>query len=353
MRNVFLIHQDKIQHYRVSIYNYLSKYLSDNGYQLDVISNSIEGGSPYRINFRFKKIKLNTLNIINVNKKINPEAIIFFVNLKNLYLFPILLWCKRNKIKTIYWGHAIDLGNKQAVFKNFCYNLEHRLVDALLLYAPHLLQYVKPKWHSKCFIANNTLDLSDRHMPDVDPQEVKKKYKIITKKNIIYVGRIQKRKGLDLLLNALTLIDDGSVGLVLVGPNHDCDIDFSGYGNVYLLGPLFKRDLAEIMLSMDVSCIPKWVGLSIVDAFYFGLPLVTTDVDHPPEISYFKNGINGFMVPDGDVNAMADRLRVLLYDDDLRESMGKAARREILEKASINQMCEGFRKAIDYCLNQK
>ena len=40
MRNILLIHQDKIQHYRVSIYNHLYDYSSDSDYQLNVISKA-------------------------------------------------------------------------------------------------------------------------------------------------------------------------------------------------------------------------------------------------------------------------------------------------------------------------
>jgi glycosyltransferase involved in cell wall biosynthesis len=350
---IVLLHQDKILHYRVSIYNYFFKSFKKNNYDFSIISNGIDRHNPHPIGFTHYDIELGTKSILGLLKTIRPDIVIFFVNLKNIYLFPVLFWCKIRKIKTVYWGHAIDLGDKQSKVKNFFYSLEHSLVDALILYAPHLLQYVKPKRHSKCFIANNTLNLFDRDIPDVDPQEVKKKYKITTNKNVVYVGRIQNRKGLDLLLDALALIKDDSVGLVLVGPNHDCDVDFKRYKNVYQLGPLFGKDLAEVLLTMDVCCIPKWVGLSIVEAFYFGLPLVTTDVAHPPEIMYLRNGINGFIVPDGDIPAMAERLSALLTDDELRKRMGEAARREILENATIEKMFEGFRKAVAHCVGQE
>jgi glycosyltransferase involved in cell wall biosynthesis len=350
---VVLLHQDEILHYRVAIYNYLSEFLRRSGYQFSVISGGVDKHNPHPIEFSYFQARLTTFSLISALKMMKPDAVIFFVNLKNLYLFPLILWCRIKGIKVIYWGHGIDQGDKQARFKNFLYRLEHRLADALILYGPQLRKYVAPRWHSKSFIANNTLNLSGLSVPVVDRTQIRKKYGISTSRNIVLVGRLQKRKGFDLLFDAMKLIGDPDVGLVIVGSKHDSDIDFSRHENVYLLGSLFGEELAQLMVSMDVYCMPKWVGLSIIDAFYFGLPMVTMDVDHPPEIMYLKDGINGFIVPENDVSALADRLRLLLRDDALRQRMSAAARQEIQENGSMDRMCEGFRQAIAHCIGEK
>lgn len=351
---VVLLHQDEILHYRVAIYNYLSEFLRRSGYQFSVISGGVDKHNPHPIEFSYLQTQLTTFSLISALKLEKPDAVIFFVNLKNLYLFPLILWCRLKGIKVIYWGHAIDQGDKQARLKNLLYRLEHRLADALILYGPQLRKYVAPRWHSKSFIANNTLNLSGISIPVVDRSEIRKKYGISTSKNIVIVGRLQKRKGFDLLFDALKLIDDPDVGLVIVGSKHDSDIDFSSHPNVYLLGPLFGDELAQLMVSMDVYCLPKSVGLSIVDAFYFGLPMITTaDSAHGPEIMYLKDGINGFMVAENDVSELADRLRLLLHDDALRQRMSAAARQEIQQNGSMDRMCEGFRQAIAHCIGDK
>jgi glycosyltransferase involved in cell wall biosynthesis len=102
------------------------------------------------------------------------------------------------------------------------------------------------------------------------------------------------------------------------------------------------------MGAMDVYCMPGWVGLSIVDAFFMGLPLVTQDGPHPPEICYLKNDENGYILPEGDVELMASVLGNILFDDKLRERLSKAAVLEYRNNAHIDRMCDGFYKALNY-----
>jgi hypothetical protein len=68
-------------------------------YELCVVSGGIEKGNTHYFEFNYKEIKLKTYNIVNIIKQVNPDAVIFFVNLKNLYLFPVLFYSNLKKIK--------------------------------------------------------------------------------------------------------------------------------------------------------------------------------------------------------------------------------------------------------------
>ena len=57
---------------------------------------------------------------------------------------------------------------------------------------------------------------------------------------------------------------------------------------------------------------------------------------------YLKDGINGLIVPKGDTQALADKLRLLLTDDDLRSRFSDAAKEENKTNAHIDRLCEGF-----------
>lgn len=353
MKKIFLIHQDIIQHYRVSIYNYLTKYLSDSGYQLNVISNGIEIGSPYKINFKFIEVKLNVFNIININKKINPEAVIFFVNLKNLYLFPLLFYFKFKGIKIIYWGHGLDLQDKDNLFKNSAYRSEYVLFDGLLLYAGHLKKFIAPKHHKKIFIANNTLNTTIYNNIKVDKKNVKAKYGISTSRNIICMGRMQKRKRIDDLINAFKKLKTNDVGLILAGPDPEGLLSSVNHEYIYKPGPVYGDDAIRLLSVCDLYCMPGPIGLSIVDAFYCSLPIITENVQHGPEIMYFKDEVNGFMVEEGDVNDLAAKLAQLLSDYNLHRRMAGNAKNTISTNGSIDTMCEGFVNVLNYTLKAK
>jgi len=84
---------------------------------------------------------------------LKPDAVIFWVNLKYAYLFPVLLFLKAIGVKVIYWGHGRDLEDIDSFIKNFLYLIEHFFCDAIILYASHLKKYVNRKFHKKTFIA--------------------------------------------------------------------------------------------------------------------------------------------------------------------------------------------------------
>jgi len=67
--------------------------------------------------------------------------------------------------------------------------------------------------------------------------------------------------------------------------------------------------------------------MSILEAMAHGLPVVATSVGGIPEA--VSDGVEGFLVPPGDVAALEDRLQRLLSNKALRRQMGEAARRKV------------------------
>ncbi|AUA12004.1 putative poly(glycerol-phosphate) alpha-glucosyltransferase [Streptomyces malaysiensis subsp. malaysiensis] len=66
-------------------------------------------------------------------------------------------------------------------------------------------------------------------------------------------------------------------------------------------------------------------GMTIVEAMHCGLPVVATDCPHGPG-EIITDGRDGLLVPVGDSDAIAKGLLTLIEDDELRRSMGEAAR---------------------------
>src|SRR5690606_4230799 len=120
-------------------------------------------------------------------------------------------------------------------------------------------------------------------------------------------------------------------------------------GNVRYRGEIYETEAVNRIFKMaDVFSIPGKIGLGINHAFYWGLPVVTENVRHSPEIIYLKDGQNGFMVERGDVRALAEKLNLLLSSAELYASFSEAARKEIELNASIDRMCDGFLQAIRF-----
>jgi glycosyltransferase involved in cell wall biosynthesis len=349
MIKVLLINQEKIPLYRISVYNYLSAYLQRFNYSLTVVSDGALGESTIKSQFNNKEIHLSVIRLGKFIIDTDPDIVIYWVRLRHLYLFPILVLLHFLGKKTIYWGHGSDWSRKKAItLKIFANNIEYLMTDALILYAEHQKRYVKSQFHKKVFVANNTLCFDNYQIRNGNKLECLSKYNISTSRNIICMGRMQKRKRLEDLFRAFELIQQQDVGLILVGPDTDGILQNLRSDKIYKLGPIYGNERLDLLASADVFCLPGAVGLSIVDAFYCGLPLVTDDGDESPEIMYLKDGINGFVVPRGDVQQLAARLDLLLRDDDLREQFSREARKEIATNGHIDTMCRGFLQALQF-----
>lgn len=354
MIRVLLLHGGIIPHYRVPIYGYLSRYLLPHGFDLMVTSDGIQADNPHPIDFKYEQMRLSTLSIAKLIYHQDIRIIIDFLIMKHLYMFPTYFIAKglmRRKI--IYWGQGCDLLDSKARIKNLAYATEQALCDAIILYADHLKRYVPTRFHNKTFIANNTLYIDYPGLAPEDRKNVLERYGIETPKNIICIGRMQKRKRLDRLVDALIQMNNSDVGLILVGPDPDGVLNEFEGEKIYKLGPIYGENRFDLLSAADIYCLPGAVGLSIIDAFYCGLPVVTEDGDESAEIMYLKDGVNGFIVNQGNIQEMAQKLQLLLEDDATRQKFSAAAKREIAENGGIEKLCAGFRDALFYATGQK
>ena len=353
MTRVLLLHGLPIPHYRVPIYSYLSNYLRQYDFDLIVAASAIQPDNPHPVDFEFERMRVSPLTVWRLLVRRNIGVVILFVDMGHWYLFPTYFLTKvmlRRKI--IYWGQGLDLAHPRSP-KTAAYWMEHSLADALILYAEQLKRYVFRCFHKKVFIANNTLHITYPGLPEDRRRAVLEKHGIRTSKNIVCVGRLQKRKRLHHLIAAHRLMNRPDIGLILAGPDSDGVLRHVNAENIYNVGPVYGDAKFDLISAADVFCIPGAVGLSIVDAFYCGLPIVTEDGDESAELMYLKSGKNGFVVPRGDIRQLAEKLSLLLDNEDLRRSFSGEARREITENGSIDKLGSGFRDALQHVTGKR
>lgn len=345
-----MIHDGIIQHYRTPVYRYLSGYLKDFGYDLRVVSSGLQADENGEPGFRLIKAKTSFLSLLRLIFRNRPWACILFINHSRMYFFPLLLFLRLFKKRPITWTHGVDLQRKSSLTSRLAHHLEHSLCNGIILYAEWLESFLAAPHKKKTFVANNTLYFAGYRPRDGARAGILAEHGIVTSKNIIFMGRLSLRKRIQDLLAAFDLIKDTGCGLVLAGP--DVDMISTRIKNkdshIYITGPVYGTEALDLLSSCDVFCMPAAIGLSIVDAMYCGLPVVTEAVCHGPEIMYFRNGINGFMVEAGDIKGLAEKLRLLIEDDDLRRRMSENARREIETNGHIDNFCRGFVQCLDF-----
>ncbi|HER44011.1 MAG TPA: glycosyltransferase family 1 protein, partial [Candidatus Eisenbacteria bacterium] len=152
----------------------------------------------------------------------------------------------------------------------------------------------------------------------------------------LYVGRLSREKGVDLLIRAAARVGNGRLLILGDGPERGALERLAaelGAAGIEFLGHRTTEEVGSILGAARFVVLPsRWyenLPFSIMEAFAAGRPVVAADIGGIPEM--VENGVNGFLFPPGDSEALAGRIAALLDSADLREEMGRAGRRKALE----------------------
>ncbi|MED6306422.1 MAG: glycosyltransferase family 4 protein, partial [Planctomycetota bacterium] len=129
--------------------------------------------------------------------------------------------------------------------------------------------------------------------------------------------------------------------------------DSLGLGDsVRFLGAIYdEEELAGWCLSSICMTYPVAVGLSVMHAFGYGLPVLTSDdlASHNPEINAIRDGVNGMLYREGEVRSLADAIIRLAGDPELRRRMSLAALDSVRgpDGWTVENMVDGFVRCIE------
>lgn len=160
---------------------------------------------------------------------------------------------------------------------------------------------------------------------------------------VVNVFRPQKR--LDLWLQAARLVADQEpqTTFVIVGDGPiRADLmemaDRLGLRGTVIF-PGLRHDAPRFLAAFDVfmlSSVYEGLPVAVLEAMALQTPVVATQVGGLPGV--IEEGVQGFLVPPRDPEALADRVVRLLRDPDLRRRQGEAARQRVQERFSIDRM---------------
>jgi len=148
-----------------------------------------------------------------------------------------------------------------------------------------------------------------------------------TKYIILFVGRLHKLKGVELIYECARNMPETL--FVMVGDG-DVKTDLK---NCIFVGERRHEEIPLWMSAADILVLPSYSeGLPnvVMEALSCGTPAIVTDVGGCPEV--VRDGETGFVVPVGDVEALMDRIKYLIENEDLREKIGKLGRGDMIER---------------------
>jgi len=168
---------------------------------------------------------------------------------------------------------------------------------------------------------------------------------------VIIVGPLDWQMGYEYALLAIRqLVDSGldvRFEIIGAGPEHSRVLytvdDLNLKEHVHLLGQLPPDDVRRRLQQADVfllASLSEGISNAVLEAMACGLPVVTTDCGGMREA--VADGVEGFVVPVRDPAAMAEALRKLAADPELRAIMGQRARERILGEFTLEQQTQQF-----------
>ncbi len=208
------------------------------------------------------------------------------------------------------------------------------------------------------FHRSDIILLSELLYPDID-QFVKKEYVHICpngisnisliqvkkeKPTILFLSNLIQSKGIYELLEACQLLKKrgidfqlnivGSEGDILIKDLNKVIESYSLEKFVSVLGPIFNEEKFKSLVSASVFVLPTFYPnecfpLVLLEAMQASLPVISTYEGGIPDIVI--DGETGYLVPQRDINALADRMQELIENPHLREQMGQAGRKRYEE----------------------
>ncbi|MEP7246161.1 MAG: glycosyltransferase [Gammaproteobacteria bacterium] len=171
-------------------------------------------------------------------------------------------------------------------------------------------------------------------------------------RRVLFVGRFDRQKGIDLLLEAMAELGDTAFAYV-VGDSVLGDARTHAIPpNVRTTGWLSGGELEAFYQSADVLVVPsRWegFGLNAAEAMRASLPVIASRVGGLQEV--VEDGVTGLLLPPGEKNALVRALRDI--SDERLAAMGRAGRQRFLRRFTLDRVHEQLIGLYQRCVTSR
>lgn len=320
---------------------------------------------PFVINYDLKKELEEDYDVYIVGE--NPE--------NAFSIIKIIKLANKNKKKIVLWNERVDneiyslksLKESKNTFKRFSYYVIKKLykIHRKRLYSKMGCFISFSNKSKKLLISNNINEYKINKASQIIPESILPKtiwktkpseYK--NKRIIFYLGYLNERKGVNYLIEAFNKLNRRDTLLLIAGTG-DQEKKLKEMAkdnkNIIFLGYKDGVDKANYYSISDFFVFPTlydcW-GLVVNEAFYYGLPIITTNKAGAVEL--IEEAKTGFIVTDKDSDALANAMKKLLDNPKLlgkmKENVKKIPKSKIVD---IQTTVKTFEKAINYALKNK
>lgn len=211
-----------------------------------------------------------------------------------------------------------------------------RKLDGKIAVSKPAMEYISKYFPGYYNIIPNGVDVN-HFSPNVSPIDDFGDGKL----NILFVGRLEKRKGADYLLDAYKRVkgEIPNSRLIIVGPGtrlrkkYEKQVRQNGLDDVVFAGYVSYDELPRYYKTADIVCSPatgrESFGIVLLEAMAVGKPVVASNIEG--YASVVTHGVDGLLVPPKDGEMLAQALISLVTDESLRQQMGAKGRLKALD----------------------
>lgn len=184
---------------------------------------------------------------------------------------------------------------------------------------------------------------------------------------ILYVGRLEERKGIDILLAALRQLLPiySNLHVDIIGDRekgdaaHDINQFIEDFSSMWrdrcqFHGLVSDQRLAEFYAACDIFVAPsrfESFGLIFLEAMMFGKPVIGTRAGGIVEV--VEDNISGLLAKPDDVDSLTQCLTSLIEDAGLRDRLGKAGRARFEQQFTASKMAKEFLNRLNHLMTTK
>lgn len=291
------------------------------------------GNTPKKV--FYYKYKRNIINIFSamifirkIIDEIQPDIIHVHSTWAGLFVrLPYLI--KRKKCKIIYtahgWSFIMDVSKKKkflyAIIERILSIITDKIINISKFEEKEALNYGLNK-KKMVIIYNGVKDknYNIRYSMDEGNNKIK----------LLFVGRLDKTKGIDILLDIYDKYRFENLHLYIIGESVLDNIKIKSDDNITYLGWIDNKDIDKYYQMCDIVVMPsRWdgFGLVAVEAMRNSKPIIVSNRGALPEL--VKNGINGYIFKLDEENSLRNIL--LNLDKNFLKKMGMRGRNIYLE----------------------
>lgn len=290
------------------------------------------------------------------------DMVVLSWNTRYVSLVPALLLARLRGVRVALWGHGYS--KRESKWRRRLRLFVGGLADEVIVYDDATAVSLRETLCRPVQCAPNALDQTpidtarERWLSRPNDLEAFRLHNGLNGPSLLFVSRLETENRLDLLLRAasklkevfprlrVVIIGDGPARSELVELSHRLGLDSS----VSWIGACYdEMKLAPWFLTSDLLVYPANAGLSILHAFGYGLPVVTSDrlEAQAPEVRAIEHLHNGVLYRHGDLDDLTRQLTGFLENRDQLDRMSRAARKTVAGRYSMSHMVSGFVEAIE------